>query len=192
VVLDVDPRNGGELTFKRLERDLGALPTTLTAASGRRDGGRHRWFRTSLAARNIRGHLGDGVDVKKFGGYVVAPPSIHPDTGRSYYWAPQHRVQALPARWDAAIRLPSPPKRKRAVPSSAPAAVTRALEDLANAPVGERNNQLFKEAVWLAELQILVPEVEAQLLHTADDVGLDPDESCRTVQSAKDRYRAQN
>ena len=32
------------------------------------------------------GQLGDGLDVRGDGGYIVAAPSIHPGTGRAYVW----------------------------------------------------------------------------------------------------------
>jgi Bifunctional DNA primase/polymerase, N-terminal len=47
LVIDVDPRNGGSLA--ELESLTGPLPATLTAWSGRDDGGRHLYFRRPLA-----------------------------------------------------------------------------------------------------------------------------------------------
>ncbi|HXX68437.1 MAG TPA: bifunctional DNA primase/polymerase, partial [Polyangiaceae bacterium] len=84
-VLDIDPRNGGDETLGALERRLGALPTTVRVLTGRGDGGTHFFYRypTGLV---LHGKLGEGVDVKASGAYVVAPPSIHPDTGKPYRW----------------------------------------------------------------------------------------------------------
>jgi len=42
VVLDVDPRHGGEASLQALQASQGPLPTTLSAASG--GGGRHLYF----------------------------------------------------------------------------------------------------------------------------------------------------
>jgi Bifunctional DNA primase/polymerase, N-terminal len=42
LVLDVDPRNGGDMAA--LTNALGPLPATLTAWSGRGDGGRHLYY----------------------------------------------------------------------------------------------------------------------------------------------------
>jgi hypothetical protein len=36
--------------------------------------------------RNSAGKLGPGLDIRATGGYVLAPPSIHP-TGRRYEWS---------------------------------------------------------------------------------------------------------
>ncbi|HNB79238.1 MAG TPA: DUF3987 domain-containing protein [Rhodocyclaceae bacterium] len=71
IVVDVDPRNGGDDTLAQIEARYGALPDTLTQRTG--GGGRHLFFRWSERVR--RGKLGAGVDIKKDGGYIVAEPS---------------------------------------------------------------------------------------------------------------------
>jgi hypothetical protein len=85
VVIDVDPRNGGASSQQILESYYGPLPETLSVLSGRGDGGTHRYYRRPLGRLTSR-YLGDGIDVKTSAGYVVAPPSIHPDSGRPYRW----------------------------------------------------------------------------------------------------------
>lgn len=83
-VLDVDPCHGGRATMARLLAEHGPLPETWTARTG--SGGRHLWF--VVGEIPLRGNLGpdSGVDIKHGGtGYVVAPPSIHPN-GRRYEW----------------------------------------------------------------------------------------------------------
>jgi hypothetical protein len=91
LVVDVDPRHGG------LEEDRVDELETLTAWSGRGDGGRHLYFRHPggpiSAAR-----LPAGWDVKTSSGYTLLPPSIHPVTGRPYWWAdPMVPPAELPA-----------------------------------------------------------------------------------------------
>lgn len=82
-ILDVDPREGGKATILNLVN--GHRLGSLVARTGRGDGGQHIWLRE--APDRLPGKLGKGVDVKKAGkGYVVAPPSIHPDTGKPYTW----------------------------------------------------------------------------------------------------------
>jgi hypothetical protein len=98
VVLDVDPRNGGDETFGRLERELGALsetPRVLTPS-----GGQHVYFVDSVGS--YVGTAGEGIDVKS-AGYVLAPPSIHPNGG-AYRWdVGAHPLEApiaeLPDAW---------------------------------------------------------------------------------------------
>ena len=42
-MLDIDPRNGGAKSLKRLKEELGPLPDTITAITG--GGGRHLIFK---------------------------------------------------------------------------------------------------------------------------------------------------
>lgn len=83
VVLDIDPRNGGLDSLDELQSKQGQLPPTLTTMSGRGDGGMHLFFRRPPGPLS-RGRLGAGIDVKTSTGYVVLPPSKHPDTGGEY------------------------------------------------------------------------------------------------------------
>lgn len=84
VVLDIDPRNGGDTELARMARFRGQLPETWTAHTG--SGGFHMWYCAGDISDAIRGKLCTGVDLKHHhNGYVVAPPSIHPN-GRPYEW----------------------------------------------------------------------------------------------------------
>jgi hypothetical protein len=82
-VLDIDGM-AGELTLKELEAKHGALPSTVEVITG--SGGRHLYFAWHDGIRNSAKQLGAGLDVRGQGGYVIAPPSIHP-SGRQYHWS---------------------------------------------------------------------------------------------------------
>ena len=87
LVIDVDQHaNGadGAATLAALERQHGPLPETWRVLTG--GGGLHLYFRFPGDTVGIRvpGTLGPGVDVK-YSGYVVVPPSRHPDGG-VYQW----------------------------------------------------------------------------------------------------------
>ena len=86
VVLDVDPRHGGEETLFDLEAIHGKLPPTLEVLTG--GGGRHLYFKYPAGVQYVKcsaGQLGPGLDVRADGGYVVAPPSKH-QSGKLYEW----------------------------------------------------------------------------------------------------------
>ncbi len=83
--VDIDPRHGGDETLGALERQFGRLPETIRALTGGSDQGQHILFRQPEGVR-LAGSLGDGIEVKADGGYIVAAPSIHPESGRPYRW----------------------------------------------------------------------------------------------------------
>lgn len=83
VVLDVDPRNGGDESLADLVAELGELPPTLTSRTG--GGGRHTWF-TAPPWPLPSVELAPGIDLKAESGMVVAPPSRHA-SGGAYVWA---------------------------------------------------------------------------------------------------------
>lgn len=78
VVLDVDvsPTKDGLASLDALERQYGKLPATLKVRTG--SGGYHFYFSMqSGQLKNSVGLLGEGIDTRGEGGYVVAPPSLH-------------------------------------------------------------------------------------------------------------------
>jgi hypothetical protein len=82
---DIDDDKGGEGSLRKLEAEHGALPATVEVITGT---GRHCWFRIGEhgAIKNSAGEIAPGLDVRGDGGYVVAPPSVHPN-GRTYAWS---------------------------------------------------------------------------------------------------------
>jgi hypothetical protein len=112
VVIDVDPRAGGDDALDALIREHGELPPTWRALTG--GGGEHVMFAcpdgvefASFAAKLFiqsgrEPPLGPGIDVRAHGGYIVAPPSRH-ISGREYAWSVDHHPKdmplALPPQW---------------------------------------------------------------------------------------------
>ena len=84
VVVDVDPRNGGDKSFEKLP---GIMPITPMVHTG--GGGEHYFLSTPATAMKIKSksEMGGfpGIDQKADGGYVVAPPSNH-ISGGFYSW----------------------------------------------------------------------------------------------------------
>lgn len=87
IVLDIDPKHGGDVALERLEHRFGPLPATVEAVTG--GGGRHLYFVHPGRIIHNRAGIAPGIDVRGDGGYVVAPPSIHP-SGRPYLWLAGH------------------------------------------------------------------------------------------------------
>jgi putative DNA primase/helicase len=83
VVVDVDPRNGGDVAA--LEA-LGPMPATLTVRTP--SGGTHYYFTVPKGIsvpKDNTGKLGKGIDFLGDGAYVVLPPSVL-DEGVGYAW----------------------------------------------------------------------------------------------------------
>ncbi len=82
--LDVDEGKGvdGRGLLESWQKNNGELPKTWTSVTGR--GGHHLLYRSTFPCQN-RVKLYAGVDVRGNGGYIVAPPSLHPN-GRRYAW----------------------------------------------------------------------------------------------------------
>ena len=85
LVVDVDRKQNGVDGLDSLnawERENGELPETVRSITG--TGGSHLLYRIDGAGKN-RVNLLDGVDIRSDGGYIVAPPSVHPN-GNQYEW----------------------------------------------------------------------------------------------------------
>ncbi|HEY4158684.1 MAG TPA: bifunctional DNA primase/polymerase [Polyangiaceae bacterium] len=80
-VLDVDPRNGGEIELERLCAEHGALPLTPQQRTG--SGGHHFVFQHPGVP--LRGKVGPGLDLLHGDKYFLVAPSVHPNGGR-YTW----------------------------------------------------------------------------------------------------------
>lgn len=88
-VLDVDPRHGGDKVLIQLQERHGRLPDTVTVSTG---GGGYQFYYAGVPGlRNTANVIGKqfgcadangraitGIDTRGEGGYVVAPPSLHP------------------------------------------------------------------------------------------------------------------
>ena len=85
-ILDIDADKGGEESLNELENKYGSLPETLISRTG--GGGKHYLFKIPPNTRipcSI-GKLGKGIDTRGNGGYIAAPPSVHP-SGVIYEWS---------------------------------------------------------------------------------------------------------
>jgi hypothetical protein len=85
-VLDIDAYKPEGQSWLAAHRDR-LRGITLTCRTGR--GGWHLYF-IRPAEVDLKGALAKGVDLRRGSGhYVVAPPSIHPETGQAYKWVQQ-------------------------------------------------------------------------------------------------------
>jgi hypothetical protein len=163
--------------------------------------GWHLWFASS--GLPTRAGVLDGVDVRGKGGYVVAPPSRHPDghdyrflderTGELTGRMPNVHLTAAPGWLIDRLR---PPSRTAPVESTplrlgsdhyVRVAVESECDAVAATPEGARNHRLNRAAFSLGTLvgaQVLdAEEACTHLLDAALRAGLEEPEALRTIAS---------
>ncbi len=92
-VVDCDSRDDAVWWWQNRVR------TGLISVTGR---GVHFWYKYA-PMRNAVHVDGRGIDVRGDGGYVVAPPSIHP-TGKPYEWALEGEMAQFDPEWFSTLR----------------------------------------------------------------------------------------
>jgi hypothetical protein len=117
-VLDPDGPRGAE-SLATLEAKHKPLPETHEVRTGRSDGGRHLYFHQPADVKTKSGNslLGPKLDVKGDGGYVVLPPSIHPDSKLLYTLVNDGGPAQAPA-WLLTLVRDDAPKRTPLTASS--------------------------------------------------------------------------
>jgi len=184
-VIDIDPRNGGAL-------DTALMPRTACVATG--GGGWHLYYRITspLASRPMPDR--DGVDVKADGGYVVAPPSIHPGTGKPYRWVVDGPVLEMPPPLLAACQpvpvapvsiatRPTPTASGRGI--SSPEALLRAhLDAVRLAPVGRRRATLYGASRGVARMVAAGAITPADAVAALHPVGQEAEQTEREIRAA--------
>lgn len=183
IVLDIDPRHGGSRAA--LEEKAGPLPLTLQSHTGRGDGGRHFFY--FRPPGELRHRPLPGVDVKEGGlGYVILPPSRHPDSGRPYWWDDEDQDIAYPSY--GLIELLRRDLRHSGQPMhwDADDNFAQLLNWLAETQEGSRNDYTFFAACRLAEKGAL-DQYEDHLTAAALNTGLGEREIRTCIESARRR-----
>jgi hypothetical protein len=131
IILDIDPRNGGGESLEKLVEEFGPLPETATVRTGGH--GTHYYLRLPLGVVVGKSEPSPGVEVKGQGAYVVAPPSVHPETGGLYEWErlPSDGIAEIPRAWLDMIlsrEAPAKPKPKRVLKLKPKGSVARKPE----------------------------------------------------------------
>jgi hypothetical protein len=165
VVLDVDPRHGGDESLRTLQKEYGHLPETVMAFTG--GGGVHYLFKypDNTEIGSSAGVVGVGLDVKADRGYVVAPPSLH-QNGRTYIWDDVHHPDSIPLaqipNWLLA--------RMQTKPVKGPIKLFVAPEKILG---GQRNSTLYREARSL-RAKGLSPQAIAAAIRKENEIKCSP------------------
>ena len=111
VIIDIDTHGvDGWASWRELKQWHTFTDDTLQSATP--TGGAHFLYAAppGVELHNSEGKLGPGLDVRANGGYIVAPPSIHP-SGGVYQWASAYEIDPapLPAVLVELLRKPERP-----------------------------------------------------------------------------------
>jgi Bifunctional DNA primase/polymerase, N-terminal/Primase C terminal 1 (PriCT-1) len=147
LVIDVDGPDG-ETTLEALEAKYGSLPATSATQTGR---GRHLYLAgNGTAIQSSAGKLGPHLDIRAQGGYVILPPSVHPN-GARYQWI--HRCDPAPLPdWLAALLAESRPGQ------NGDAGPARKIKE------GQRNNHLTRRAGAMRRAGMSAAAISAALI----------------------------
>jgi putative DNA primase/helicase len=114
IVVDVDKKHNGIENAKALK-----FPRTPMVRTG--SGGYHLYYKYPEGGLgNSTGTLPPGIDIRGDGGQVVAPPGIHPDTGKEYkteIHPDDCPIAELPKDILAMVRTTAPKLNGRSIPS---------------------------------------------------------------------------
>jgi putative DNA primase/helicase len=200
-VIDIDPRNGGEDSFLKLEeRASGNLPATVEAITG-------RWY-DDKGQKNVRGRhliykcdpdekfMGNfikegmpGIDIKH-NGYILISPSRH-FSGLIYEWKPGHapwemEIAEAPEELLSAIRAGKSGPRYQG--SSYEAFDWSSMDDLQFA--GERLDveKMLKEGLSEGHRAVGIYQIACAL---ANKIGVDTDFKKNIVETTMLRFNAE-
>ena len=179
--LDIDPRHGGDISLENLEDEHGPLPETVEQETG--GGGRHILFKHNGLAIGNKVAFAPGLDTRSDGGYIVAEPSLHPDTKRPYAWEVDHHPDEMAIADAPAWLVEQLVKPEPAAPAPSndlylaygnavggpeddpQAALQQACDAIAAAPFSEQEQTLNTRALCMARF---VANGELRLQDVAD------------------------
>lgn len=132
VVLDVDPRAGGEVSLASLEQRWGPRAETVECETG--GGGLHVWFASVSPVPSAS--VAPGCELKAEGGLVVVPPSEHA-SGVRYRWrvgrAPDERELAPIPSWLVELAVPEHTETRAGTAGQQPARTELEQHEFADA-----------------------------------------------------------
>jgi hypothetical protein len=191
VVIDIDPRNGGEVSIRALAAKGHPFPKAPRQRTG--NGGYHLVYRHQAGIGGSKGRLGRGIDVKSTGGYIVAAPSwTRPSKdgpGGPYVWevspfdVPPPRMPI----WMAQLLNPPPRPAPAFTPDVTGGDVEALARFVASSNQGERNNRVYWAAARAGEMaargQVSAQSAGRRLLAAAAAAGYVGPEVSRTIDS---------
>jgi Bifunctional DNA primase/polymerase, N-terminal len=190
VVLDVDPRNGGDVSIQALVASGYAFPNCPRQKTG--NGGFHLLYQWEPWLKDARGKFAKGVDVKKAGGFIVVAPSwtraSDQGPGGLYRWevSPfEVPIPRIPLWLKEKLLPPPPPVFNGSI--AGPKDIRPLLDHAARAQNGNRNSALYWGVCRAAEQGLLTPSAKQAFISAALAAGEELPKAISTVNSAARR-----
>jgi hypothetical protein len=165
LVVDVDDGYAGERALEALELAHDPLPASVVSITPGDDTklpGRHIWLRLPPGSTigNSAGRLGQRLDTRCDGGYVVAPPSVGP-LGRAYQWSCDgaSRIATAPQWLLDLLRAPTAAKSTIAASAEWRDLIERSI------PEGRRDDSLTRLCGYLLRRRV-DPSITRELIHS--------------------------
>jgi hypothetical protein len=191
VAVDIDPRNGGEVSIRALAAKGNPFPKAPRQRTG--NGGYHLLYRHQPGIGNSKGRLGPGIDVKSTGGYILVAPSWtrpSPDgPGGPYRWEASPFDVAVPRMpiWMTTMLCPPPRPTPAYLPDLNGGDVEPLARFVASSTKGQRNDRLHWAACRAGELaargQVSPQSAGRRLVAAAAAAGYVGPEVARTIDS---------
>lgn len=195
IVIDVDPRHDGDVSFRALEAEHGQMPLTWRALTG--GGGEHIIFACpdGIEIANVVAELmtdpplGKGIDIRARGGYIVAPPSRH-ISGRPYCWSVDHHPQdtllAFAPAW-LIERLTARDTAAKAGESAHEATPPQVWQQLTDKIITEYRDQAACSVAGHLLRRWVEPRLVAGLMHAWNRTYVDPPLTDRELRAVLNR-----
>jgi hypothetical protein len=192
LVLDIDPRHGGDESLAELEAEHGRLPKTLSSLTG--GGGQHLIFKVPAGTEVLQlTGVRDGIDTRVGGrGYIILPPSMHA-SGRRYAWsqrvapveAPGWLIEMVRGRavaWPRADGMRVAMRISKREPY-AESVLAGECKEVSETTEGGRNDRLNKAWWRMQQFRHVIPleRARAELTKAALAAGLSEQEIARVL-----------
>jgi hypothetical protein len=179
-VLDVDGQQGQQ-SLRDLEGKGYVLSNTLKVRTGRGEHIYFEWPPNGTVIRNSAGKLAPRLDIRGVGGYVIVPPSIHPN-GTAYKCVDEEAPIAPAPEWLLGMLI-----QPSTAPEPNPATVQPHSEAI---PEGQRNTMLMSLAGTMRQRGMTQGAIEAALLaeNKKRCVPPLPEQEVRAIAKSASRY----
>ena len=180
VVLDFDSEEGFEKFFMASSEKIGRDIFDFTRIS-KTARGYHVWVKVT---EHVKNQKYPALDIKSDGGYIIAPPSVHPDGATYELLNPDIPIRKVQNLGEIEIDVTAKPQGKREITNNEPYWVTQALAGVVD---GERGDTAIKIAGYFRNLMPI--GITTSLLVDWNLKNRPPMEEARILKTVESAYK---